>query len=632
MRRRIIALLAFGAFFLGVGNLAGVSLDTPPPDVFITAIGMLALGFAVLAAWRRWQHPPAFVELPDPTVATPVTVPGDALDELINSLNHVHRRHEMRATLRERLTDVAVEILRIYAGMAPDAARAAVRDGSWTNDPLAAATLTPGPDPNQDSVRDVIKQRLGLAHRYEAQLGATVDEIVAVLERQSSISIGSRDREGREHHTFSTSSRAVSGTDGPTRYWTGFEFVAFGSIGVGAIVREPAVVLLGVIGVGYLGYTRFRPVPEPSLSITREFPDRTFEPGETVPIITEIHNTGDRFLPDVRFVDGVPEALVVVDGSARIGTALRPGGTATVRYAVELHRGVHEFEPATAIVAAVHGGYERRIDVRSADQMTCAVELSVISHGLPSRAASTLFSGNVTTDIPGEGTTFHSVRDYRAGDRRTRIDWRRLARTGELATIDYHTERAATVVILLDTRPDAYLTPDAAEKAHTVDRSVTGARALVEHLLAAGNLVGLASIHSEPCWHPPGGGRDTLARLDALLESHPSVGPRPTATQVASVHWLRWFKSRMPANGHVVLFTPLHDDVIFYLVGQLEAARIPVSVISPDATRWDTTGGRLLAMERQLRLVALREAGHTVVDWSWDAPLELALARLTERG
>jgi hypothetical protein len=57
-------------------------------------------------------------------------------------------------------------------------------------------------------------------------------------------------------------------------------------------------------------------------------------PGSELEVEVTVTNEGDTWLPDLRLIDGVPAMLTVVDGTARHATALRPGETATLEYAV----------------------------------------------------------------------------------------------------------------------------------------------------------------------------------------------------------------------------------------------------------------------------------------------------------
>jgi uncharacterized repeat protein (TIGR01451 family) len=87
---------------------------------------------------------------------------------------------------------------------------------------------------------------------------------------------------------------------------------------------------------------------------------------------------------------------------------------------------------------------------------------------------------------------------------------------------------------------------------------------------------------------------------------------------------------RLSANAQLLLFTPALDDVPEEVVRTVTAHGHRVTVVSPDVTGPDTTGGRIESVERRLRLDDLREAGATVVDWDRDRPLALTLDAVLE--
>ncbi|MEZ3143158.1 hypothetical protein [Halobaculum sp. MBLA0143] len=73
-----------------------------------------------------------------------VTVAADGDDRIADAATVGHSGHGMA---RERLTDAAVETLTTVRDVDETAARAAVADGSWTDDPRAAAYLADGETP-----------------------------------------------------------------------------------------------------------------------------------------------------------------------------------------------------------------------------------------------------------------------------------------------------------------------------------------------------------------------------------------------------------------------------------------------------------------------------------------------------
>jgi uncharacterized repeat protein (TIGR01451 family) len=419
--------------------------------------------------------------------------------------------------------------------------------------------------------------------------------------------------------------------DRETNRWLGVNALALTAGSVGVLLSRPALVLAAVLGVAFGAYARAGGPPDVRVSLTREIERAAARPGEGVRVTVTVRNEGDALVPDLRVVDGIPEGLPVVEGSPRHATALRPEKAASFTYTVETARGHHTFAPATVLVRGFSGSVERELAVRSETPTTldCTPDLAV-GDPLPLRPQTTPFTGRVATDTGGPGTEFHSVREYRPGDPLSRIDWRRAARTGEYATLQFRPERAATVVLLVDTREAAYCAPGPDARS-AVERSVAAAGQAFTSLLATGDRVGLAAYGPAEFWLPPGAGDDHRASARSALGTHPAFAPTPSDEPFFPGIRLRRLRRRLPADAQVVLFTPLADDYVVSVARRLDAYGHLVTVVSPDPTAGRTDGQRLARVERSLRCSQLRSAGIRVVDWPPGQPLASAVERARRR-
>ncbi|MFC7097716.1 DUF58 domain-containing protein [Halobaculum marinum] len=415
----------------------------------------------------------------------------------------------------------------------------------------------------------------------------------------------------------------------PTGRWAGMAALALVPVGMGVLLRHPPLVLVGALGVAYAAYARGDSAPEVTVALERELSDPTPDPGDEVTVTVRVRNDGERVLPDLRVVDGVPAALAS-ESPARLGTALRPGRTATLRYRVTAVRGMHEWDPVHVLARNPSGSRERdtRIDAEGATTMRCTPELEA-SSSLPLRGLTTVYSGRVPTDVGGAGLEFHSTREYRHGDPANRVNWARYARTGTLSTLEFREERAATVVVCVDAREEAYLAPDH-ESANAVERSVEAASQAVPALLDSGDRVGVAAFGPGDCWLAPGVGDDHAVRARELLATHPTLAPTPSGERFLATTWVRRFRRRIPADAQVLFCTPLPDDYAVTVARRLDAYGHAVTVISPDPTADDTPGRRLARVERANRVSRLRAAGIRVLDWG-DEPLATELERAAAR-
>jgi uncharacterized protein (DUF58 family) len=424
----------------------------------------------------------------------------------------------------------------------------------------------------------------------------------------------------------------VTGTVQRTDRWHGLSAAALLAGAVGLLTWTPALLPVAALAVALLAYGRVVAPPDGTLALTRSVDDPDPEPGDEVTVRLAVENVGDRTIPECRLVDGVPSALRVVEGAPSLGTSLRPGGTATLSYTVEAASGVHEFQPVTALLRDAAGVIERRVEVE-ADDATEMGEPPRLDDGqrLPLRAATARYAGRRTVDGSGDGLTFRTIREYQRGDPLSRVDWRRRAKTGELATVEFHPERSLPVVLVIDTRPVAAVAPTP-EAETAVERSLSAAAALFGGLSADDHRVGVATLGPERAWLAPGRGRAHEQRAQELFsrpvergsddESGEGGGTAADPTDAGR----GWLRERLPGTAEVIVLTPAVDDAVVGLIEGIAALGTPVSVVSPDPTADDSAGRTLVQFERRDRLADVRASGVPVVDVGPSERIDRALA------
>lgn len=415
-----------------------------------------------------------------------------------------------------------------------------------------------------------------------------------------------------------------------TNRWGGFAGTVLFAAAVGIVLREPALIVGGAVGVGYLVAAGVGSAPTPRLAVERTVEAENPVPGHEIAVTVEVKNEGETALLDLRLVDRVPPGLEVIDGSPRCATALSAGDSVRFSYSVAATRGRHEWTELEAVTRDLPGTEELEATAEADSVLSCVPPLGRTTD-LPLRGLTTQYTGHVSTDVGGSGVEFYSLREYRHGDPLRRVDWNRTARTGELTTLQLREERAATVVLVVDSRERAYLAGDPnAENA--VERSVEAAGRMFVVLLDSGDRVGLAALCAEDRWLRPGTGNDHRAKARRLLATDPAFAPTPSDAN-GSVYvngWVQRARKRLPTDAQLILFSPLCDDAVARAARRFDAAGHLVTVVSPDPTVDDTPGRGLAWIERRLRISKLRTAGIRVLEWG-EEPLGVAVAGAERR-
>ncbi len=659
--RRLASLLGVATLGLGlVAMVVPVVVPFGPGPVLVWSVGGLVLLQALRVVGDRRRSDPDEAVTPDPERPTATPPPGEDLDAVLEGFLDTRGVTFHRGRAREGLRSAAVAVLTRYGTYSEVEAEAALDVGSWTDDRVAAAFLGEGNVPPSPLLTRV-RNRFRSESPMERVVRHTVDAIVAAagLDPRS----GGSDETARRRVTVrgrgsrrtgaargrSPTGSTTRGEDGPagdgsagdargalvrashpTGHWRGVSVVALVGIGAGVLVGEPAVLLAAVVGIGFAAYARSSALPPGTVSIERTLETDRPAPGEEVEVSVTLTNEADRYLPDLRLVDGVPEALAVTDGSPRFGTALRPGERTSFSYTVEARRGVHTFGRAHLVARDLPGSteQERSVEARTDTTLTCVPRLRPLTEPVPLRGQATQYVGQVETPRGGDGVEFYATREYRRGDALSRIDWHRRARTGELTTIEFREERAARVVIVIDATAAAYRSAEPYEP-HAVDRAIDAAGRIYASLTGSGDRVGIAALSAEECWLAPGSGVDHAVETRALLATHPALSPVPGEDR-STTRWQRRLRKRLQPGTQVVFLAPLGSASGDRFAREFEAYGYPVTVVSPDPTADRTPGHRLGRVARTLRISGLRAAGIPVVDWPRDRTVDEAIARHNE--
>ena len=142
MARRPVAVVGV---LLGVSGLAlavvpGLAPTVGVGDLLVTAVGTLALLGAVRIARDRLRAPVTWTETPEPEAPQSLPTPGDEFDAtLADAAGYDRESVAARDRLRARLAAVATTVVARNEGIDEATARDRLADGTWTDDPHAAA-------------------------------------------------------------------------------------------------------------------------------------------------------------------------------------------------------------------------------------------------------------------------------------------------------------------------------------------------------------------------------------------------------------------------------------------------------------------------------------------------------------
>lgn len=609
-------------------------------------VQLIGFGSALLSVWMlRWaytsEHGQTVVPEVEALLATPP--PGTEVDEL---LNRIARRQEgteeYRERILERLTEVAIAVIRQQEDCSRAGAVEHLETGSWTGDALAANFFRPkGSDAESTSL---VEQAIERVRRNETTYQRQLEATVSAIESTSNFDItdAGPDKDEQEPTETMDPDAIIGGNEESdewvtdmTRYrsllstgqWTGIAAFTLAALAGGILASQPSLVVASAVGLAGDGYARAMSPPAlTDVDVTRRFEDRTPEPGDEVSVTVVVENTGDNFLTDLRLVDRVPPTMRVVDGSVRLGTALRPGETASFDYTVAVERGKYDW-PLQVIGRDISGSIERDALIDPQATLECVPELNTPAE-MPVRLQTSVYAGSVDTRIGGEGLEFFSVRDYQPGDPKRRIDWKAYARSGEFSTVDYREEHAARVVLLFDGRESSYVssTPD---ERHALDQSVDVALDVFASLYDQGHLVGIAGFNGIPLWLGPNTGTLHLQRVRNTFTEHPAISslpPEATEEELGRyVNPMTHVRRQLPEDTQIFLFSPLTDDYTYDVARRLDGAGHLVTVVSPSPVAGRTIGQRLARLERSVLIKRLRDHGIRVIDWSDDESLGIAL-------
>ncbi|WP_049888318.1 DUF58 domain-containing protein [Natrinema sp. J7-2] len=401
---------------------------------------------------------------------------------------------------------------------------------------------------------------------------------------------------------------------------------------------NPVLLLGAIIPLVFVASGSLSRVRVPAdLVATRSVTPTPAPPGQPVTVTLEVTNDSDRTITDLRIADGVPASIAVLEGSPRAGTTLEPGDSHTVEYVVVARHGEYDFEPPQCRVRGlgVSATATTTLSVSGDRALVCrlAADAPPIEEDGSTRV------GQLTTDDPGTGLSFHSIREYHRDDPADRIDWRHYAKRGTLATVTYDRHVSATVVLVVDARPANRVVAGRGRPTAVEYGTYAATRALSD-LLDHGHDVGVAVIGTDGpgpagCrWLEPASGPAQRTRALDLLRrvADDAAADRDSRTPRAAVggrtkQQVRKVLELAPTTAQLALFSPVLDDPPVAAVETWRGAGLPVVLLSPDIVPSNTVSGQYEQTRRRTRLARCQATGVRTVDWRRGTPLPVVIER-----
>jgi uncharacterized protein (DUF58 family) len=231
--------------------------------------------------------------------------------------------------------------------------------------------------------------------------------------------------------------------------------------------------------------------------------------------------------------------------------------------------------------------------------------------------------GTHLTRHHGPGVEYADIRAYVPGDQLRTVNWPVSARRGSLHVTDRLTDRAADVVVLIDT----YQQP-LGPATEATELSARGATQVVQSALQSGDRAGIVALGGNPRWLGPDIGRRQFYRvLDTILDV--GDGHMTTTGTLAP-------RAAVPPSAIVVAFSTLLDTQFTLALIDLRKRGHPVVAVdvlrgSPFTDELDPMIARWWRLERSRMHRAMASVGVDVISWSEDVSLDHAMHLIPDR-
>lgn len=385
--------------------------------------------------------------------------------------------------------------------------------------------------------------------------------------------------------------------------------------------RDGEIILLSMPFFTYMMFGILKFPKKVDLIVARTLKRASTAPLEPIEMSVLVENA-DISQAILSLQDPLFPSMRLLEGRLKQPFLLAPGDQIVLKYAFSASRGIYSWKSVRIVASDPFSLFELPLDIPASAKILIHPELMRLGH-IPIRPRFTRhIPGSIPARLPGSGTNFFGVREYRAGDPLRRIHWRMTARyPHKLFTKEFEQDEVADIGLILDTRD---LNGDHPGGESLFNHAVRATASLAEVFLREGNRVGLLIYGERMVPLFPGSGSRQLHRIYNCLA-------QASTRRSIPLEYLDYFSSRLfPSKSLIFMISSLGNrDLPAYQ--RLCAGGYQVILISPDpveyaakkmpAAQINALAFRASKIERYIRLSQLVSMGVQVVDWPVDQSL-----------
>ena len=406
----------------------------------------------------------------------------------------------------------------------------------------------------------------------------------------------------------------------------------------GLVLLNYLFVSVGIVILSFLFLASFLNLWMPRVTVERTTSSRNiFEDGE-LEISFRLRNHG-LLGGFVEIYDELPSQARLVRGSNYTLLYLKRQQEVSFTYTVQVPlRGHYHLGPVRLRVKDAFDLFYNERHEKALEPFSVFPRIEPLESEILSGKNPKLYQGAMPIYSVGEGTQFYSLREFLPGDSLRKVNWKAMARTGELMVNETECEDIIDIFLLLDARGVSGL---GSPTDNPLEMCCRAAATFADQLLRARNNVGLTVYGSRTATVHLGRGETHLHRLLTALADAKAEGDLPLKLVIQDL------LPYIPSGSPIILFSALDNDDTLPDAFTLALTRgYALTVVSPSSLELEAGLGRFaprpgtspevrakLALaqetariERDNTVTELRSWGVHIGDWKPGDPVNLALA------